>query len=518
MKKPGGSISDLQTPTRGNRKTNNPLTSVKKPQGSSRLVSLAQRRQTHKHKNESNFSAKTEELSVANKRKNIRATLGTTMDLKAMREAKKAEKLALTDESREDMLFGDISTIKQDRNTQNIESRKDTNFRNTVNYREEYIPENSMSQSFIEDSDSDIVYDESIDEHDNVEESNPINMQKRESFQKHQKELPAALMRTFMTSVESGLETIKEAEDNATPMKVKKAKIKFEISDGTDGSDDEVIQEEEVKTKTVVKEVKKELKTPTQASAPKKAKFKSKIKRRNTTALKQAINLASSDEEEEENVIIPKALARLRNEPDKSPGATYTTSGANTKKTFTSMLTKNPSNIKKPDTSSKFGFKKGLSPNSPANKALKKPITKKFVKPTSKKPTSDKTPVKKLPAAIKRQPTLQKTPEQKAEEEAKKKADQEERERKRKMMAERKLLLKKKLAAIKVQKFWVARAKRRKLKLDFIRYSSAIRTIQRWYSRIYKDKQVKQKLLDDCQQNHLDKIILIQKNYRRHQT
>lgn len=63
--------------------------------------------------------------------------------------------------------------------------------------------------------------------------------------------------------------------------------------------------------------------------------------------------------------------------------------------------------------------------------------------------------------------------------ELKHKLDREKKEEKRKMMEERKLLLKKKLSAIKIQKFWKMRRRRRNLKLDHLKFISAVRRIQR---------------------------------------
>lgn len=87
------------------------------------------------------------------------------------------------------------------------------------------------------------------------------------------------------------------------------------------------------------------------------------------------------------------------------------------------------------------------------------------------------------------------SPEQRQELEFKKKFDDDIRERKRKMMEERKILLKKKISAIKIQKFWQSRARRRKMKLDHIRYNASIRIIQKWYKAIFSTNKAKQEIL-----------------------
>jgi hypothetical protein len=84
------------------------------------------------------------------------------------------------------------------------------------------------------------------------------------------------------------------------------------------------------------------------------------------------------------------------------------------------------------------------------------------------------------------------------------------------MMAERKLLLKKKLAAIKIQKFWVARHKRRKLRIEYFKLVSAVRRLQRWYRTINNQKKQKQQLLEQMQKNHLNEVMRVQRAYRKH--
>ena len=63
-------------------------------------------------------------------------------------------------------------------------------------------------------------------------------------------------------------------------------------------------------------------------------------------------------------------------------------------------------------------------------------------------------------------------------------------------MAERKLILKKKLSAIKIQKFWKARMRRRKVKLEHIRYVAAVRTLQRFFKRVKEQMNKKREIIE----------------------
>lgn len=83
------------------------------------------------------------------------------------------------------------------------------------------------------------------------------------------------------------------------------------------------------------------------------------------------------------------------------------------------------------------------------------------------------------------------------------------------MLAERKLKLKQKMSAIKIQKYWRARYKRRKMRLDKLKYDVSIKRIQRWFKSIYYLIKNKQKALE-VGQNNIKSVIKIQKNYRNH--
>jgi hypothetical protein len=157
-------------------------------------------------------------------------------------------------------------------------------------------------------------------------------MQRRESLKKQTREMPAALKRTLLVS-ESGLEIIKETDDyNTTPMKVKEPRISIPIDQSSEKEKHEESPiQEDVKKETLVK---------------KTISYKSGLLRRNTVALKPPTKLA----EVVENKKIPKALARLRKEPDSSPGATYVTSSINTKKkSFINKLSKTEAKLSKPE-------------------------------------------------------------------------------------------------------------------------------------------------------------------------
>ena len=311
-------------------------------------------------------------------------------------------------------------------------------------------------------------------------------MQRRESLKKQTREMPAALKRTLLAN-DSGLEIIKETDDyNTTPMKVKEPRITIPIENNP--------EEENHEGSPIQEEAKKE--TPVKKTIP----VKSKLARRKTVALKPPTKLS----EELESKKIPKALARLRKEPDTSPGATYVTSGINTKKkSFTNQISKPESMLKKPESRLK-------KPES----RLKAPVSKPSLKTPSK------------PSALKQPSANPNSPPQKAfkrptqatsaSKETPSKLDEEAKERKRKMMAERKLLLKKKLAAIKIQKFWAARQKRRKLRIEFLKVASAVRRIQRWFRAISSLKKQMQLLLEQVRESHLGEVLRLQRAFRRH--
>lgn len=190
----------------------------------------------------------------------------------------------------------------------------------------------------------------------------------------------------------------------------------------------------------------------------------------------------------------------------------------NTKNTLASRLKKPESKIKKPETklaspsNTKFGLKnvaKNSNKPSPdtAGKSIRRPSTKSGLKSPSERSPGGQGNKDTTPSASKQK-----------ELEQKKKLDQEARERKRKMMEERKLLLKKKLSAIKIQKFWKARCRRRNMKLQMIRYKAAIRTLQKFFKQIYLVHKAKKQVLEECKKNHMSKILRIQRNYRNFKT
>lgn len=74
--------------------------------------------------------------------------------------------------------------------------------------------------------------------------------------------------------------------------------------------------------------------------------------------------------------------------------------------------------------------------------------------------------------------------------------DLEAKERKRKMMAERKLLLKKKLSAIKIQKYWRQRARKRRMRLEILKHKSAVRILQKWAKGVIGKLKAKREILE----------------------
>ena len=99
-----------------------------------------------------------------------------------------------------------------------------------------------------------------------------------------------------------------------------------------------------------------------------------------------------------------------------------------------------------------------------------------------------------------------------------KKKEELKREEKRKMIAEKKLVLKQKLSAIKIQKFWRARIRRRRIKLEHLKYISSIRRIQKWYRKYQVFKKRNEEILNIWKSKHINKVLKIQRNFRKHKS
>ena len=238
---------------------------------------------------------------------------------------------------------------------------------------------------------------------------------------------------------------------------------------------------------------------------------KSMIKRRNTEALKQPSKLSSPTSK-------PVQKIRAADVPQKKsinqPHSSNITGSGMSTKANTGMLKKPGSKIEyKAAAPAKKVVRFGLKKPSTGVKStgLKAPSLKPQSKLGIKKPSNPVSPhhsVKKIPymaISEKHDPKQPKPVEDKTK------------EKHRKMLAERKLLLKQKMAAIKIQKYWKIRARRRQLRFQKLKYDVSIRRIQRWFRQIYHLIKAKSDALRVGEQN-LDKVVMIQKNYIRYST
>lgn len=497
LKNPGGNIEDITSPAKRQFGFKKPISATTKKDNSKKhsvkLMTYAQRR-TLKKRNENSLNQSIDDLNVSAQFATNRTTLGMTTDLQKLREARKANRAALVDESREDMLFGSLESFQNDRNSYQPDSRNRVLNRNTVNGGEDFAAtyNNSNTEdlfSYKEESDQEEDnYDENIDEHDEAISPKRRNLQQHETVQKKQREMPAVLKRALLNQ-DTGLEVIKETED-VVPSPYKQSQPKNENIG--------VVRVDLDEDENLVESEKEAIASPVK-------RIPNKISRRHTVAPSLSSKLS---EENEVTNKIPQALARLKQDPEKSPTTPYTTSGVNTHNTFASKLKQTEQRFKKPESKltspsvGKFGFTTKVK--SPLQQTLlKRPSTSKSIVSINEEATpSQSTKVLDFSQTTKRRDseTRQKQREmeakQKQEMEARRKLDAETRERKRKMMEERKLLLKKKLSAIKIQKYWKARQRRRKLKMDHIRFMFAIRTIQKWFQKVYKVNKAKQQMLE----------------------
>lgn len=431
-----------------------------------RLVSYAQRRTMKKRNFENTINHTYEDLDSKIKYSTSSTQLGFSKDLRTLREAKKAQRASqMNDEDleREQMLFGDIQDIERERNTDQPASRNRLLNRNTVNYPEQTNDTFVDLQSINEDSDSGADFDEDIDEHDDIITPKTHDIKhKTDIIEKPKKEMPAVLKRALLNN-QTGLEVIKEKEDIApspskgkesTPVTTKAVTSKKTLFSPKTSTP---ASQNPVSTPTPnPSEPARGLKMPSRTTKP-----PSKLQRRHTVNLNPPTKLHNDS-------TIPVALNRLRQEPDQSPSSIYVTSSVNTKPTLASTLRKSENKSPKVTSpNSKFGFKGQAKQG-------------------------------------------QKSPGEKKEEEVK--------ERKRKMMEERKMMLKKKLMAIRIQKFWKARQRRRRMILEHLRYTSAIRRIQRCFRRVYLVNLAKKRLLQVCSDKHLDKILKLQRAYRNYRS
>jgi hypothetical protein len=454
-----------------------------------KLISYAQRRTQYKKESDLTLSESVGDLNNYKPSYTTnRPTLGMSSDLRKLREIKKAEKQAIMDDDdiREEMLFGDIETIQSNTHIPQKSSRNKLAERRTIDYSGQYQME----------EDEDIVYQDSseenfklynIEEHDEIITTIPaITMLSN----KHQMEnVKPTSYKEVLMSPDTGLEVIKEMEDaNFSPIKthskyfqnMNSSKLLF-------GKEKDI---KEIKEEKHLEEEKVPIDN-TQGYVASKM-------RRGTVAIKQPTRLELGLVDDKK---VPKAFNRLRQENERHTGTKYTNLGNNSFKSTSSRLKKPDSKFKRPvenqikSPSNRITGLKNLNRTATTlnlGTSIKRPATTRAL---NKLGVTRQLP--QTPKAVLFNKSIKKgmSQEQKNELEVKKKFDEEIRERKRKMMDERKILLKKKISAIKIQKFWRARARRRKVKLDFIKYKASIRIIQKWYKAIFESTKAKNAIL-----------------------
>lgn len=337
LRKPGGNIEDLQTPTKGVRRYGTMMTTGAKgaiKKDAVKLVSYAQRRTQYKKQPDLGVSSSIDDLNAYKTSYNTnRPKLGMSSDLRTLRELKKAAKQSMMeDDEREKLLFGEMENFQRNTDTRPISSRNNLIGNKTINFSGQYqieeddnvVYQNSSEENFAEDN---------IEEHDEITTPRSI-IQIQSSKHQKEREMPSILKRSLM-SPDTNLEVINELEDaNCTPVK-----SKFKHLPYNQASKLLFKQKDELKE---IKEEKKPEENKISSEATQRY-IESKIKRRGTVAIKQPSKLELGLADDKKTHI---ALNKLRQEPDKSPGIKYTTSGISSSKVAGSKLKKPESNIK----------------------------------------------------------------------------------------------------------------------------------------------------------------------------
>ena len=259
-----------------------------------------------------------------------------------------------------------------------------------------------------------------------------------------------------------------------------------------------------------------------------------KIVKRNTTVTKHVQKLFSSNNSKPATTQLSKDSSNAnpsKTAINKIQSSNYTASGmlpkAKASPSYSSNL--NPSTPRK---GSKFGFRK-LSPSG-STVATKTGIPKRTPTMTERKPlnvpsnhsnTSIKQP--QIIAEASKKPSPEQTSSTNIRPVSKlsapnsnpnsskniKNVNEATNEKHRKMLAERKLMLKQKMAAIKIQKYWKAKFRRRKMRLQRVKYLASIRRIQRWFRSMYYLIKNKKEALAKGQLN-IDSVVKIQRKFR----
>lgn len=542
-------------------------------------MSYAQRRSQYKNKADNTLSQSVESLQNISKFQPNRSTAGLGSDLAKLREARKAERqqeVEITRESREEMLFGDLNEIQQNRSTLQPDSRNRTF--NRLAFSKEENRETDDFSAFVEQQQESILeedYDVDIEEHEEDVPPKTVHVFNHDIVnQIEDDEEEIEDVRHSLLATDSNLEIIKEAEDilGGSPV-LDQEEQKYEVAapqseeyhseeeipKHEEHYSDEIPQHEENHSEDEIPKFDEENPdlTPTQheilhheavvpmnkqisdsenlpefeteGSASPVKQMKSKLPEKKPIGLLSLRELRQANKAEnkhaqlearskieeleiqkQDSQRIPKALQRLKKDPEIITFSSYSTSEIGTKPTFSSKLkkpesklTKLKTKVEKPESKMKApsGGKFGLKgPTTPKTTGLKRPSVARAGKFTTQKAPIARSKTKKetdLASAEVEKAAKEAKEREKKELEAKRKEEAENRERKRKMMTERKLLLKKKLSAIKIQKFWKSRRRRRQRKLQHVRYQAAVRTLQRFFKNAMETKKANKAILEE---------------------
>lgn len=533
-------IDPMQTPGRRPEAYSKAGSYQKKiPRSPMKLVSYSQRRTQYKKTAEIVVSQSIDDLNkITEKYKDMKSHRRT--EYHKLRQIRKVEKqvdrsliIDETDEDRQNELFGDLAPIDGLREELFEETKTRPDFRNTISYKIDSDKSRSGQKNPFDEVSSESeenFCEDNIEEHDDI--STPkSNVQFHTNMVNSQRPIPGPLKHLYEND-DSMLEVIKETEDHLVtpekPQEMKTLQHSRTLRFNKPNPERKPVREEPKKqsrfskleeSKSSRRNLRNTITSSKNTHTPKKRFGFKATSTKPTPAKEESPNPPPKQQK------IPKALQHLHKptQPQTSKLPSNPKNPQNTQKSLktpktlktlkSSKTTKfsNPTqqiqkptpqtSLKpKPTHMTKASSKPNICPSKPYTNTIPSSAEKSDSKNTQDSPSTGE----KKKKIFKRKPVTN-TKDTKKEE-----ADK---ERKRKMMAERKLLLKKKISAIKIQKYWKARYRRRKMRLEYLRYNSAVRMIQRWIrgsiERIRERKRVVQYYGE-----YTEQITKIQREYR----
>lgn len=482
----GGNVEDIQSPNKANHTAaiqSLPTSGTKKDRGIT-LTSYSQLRNRvkkdktdHLSNSVDNFTSNS--LIVSNNKK----TFGLKSDLSSLREKHKRNKEKTEDQQREEELFGDLHEIEIMRNTIQPGARRTLQNNFVEDSKEhDFIPFEPYKDDL---ENSETEFDNDMNEHEGVGKARVPG----KIAQTPTNKLPSRFslgsdiaIRQSKLINQSGLEPIKEQDDiNNSPIKKTKLAAPRNYTNKITAHYE---NNGHVNTEPTNHE---------------------KILRRNTVGIKQPSKLVAPQTK-------AAHVVKVQDEPRKRSINTIQSSNYHASNFHENKIDHDHhakiEAAKVGNVVPKTGLK-GLS-NQNRTSGLKTPMNKVGTKLFTDK--QDNQEGLRLSQKTISDMSEHETPEIK---QPKKLHDDKAKENHRKMMAERKLLLKQKIAAIKIQKYWRARHRRRKMRFEKLRIESSIRRIQRWYRHISHKIKVKNAIMNNGLKN-LAYLIFIQKEYRKY--